>query len=355
MIAPVQIGSRKVGNGFPCFIVAEAGVNHNGEMDKAHQLIDAAVSAGADAVKFQAFMTEDLVSAAADKADYQKTTTGAAGGQYEMLKKLELGFEQQAELKRHCDDSGIIYLCTPYENKSADMLEKMSVSAIKIASTDTNNIPFLRYLAPKGLPVVLSTGMSTLGEIEEAVETLKHHGLENKIILLQCTSEYPAPFQDVNLRAIKTLEAAFHCPVGFSDHTPGTGAGPWSVAVGACMVEKHFTLDCSLEGPDHRASVEPKELKVLVESIRNVEAALGDGLKRIAGSELPNKVRMQKSLVVARAIKAGKRVSAQDIVCKRPGTGLSPSWLDRVVGKKIAKDHEAGQVLALDSIQWQES
>jgi len=352
MIQPVKIKDFVIGPGNPCFIIAEVGVNHNGDMKLAHKLIDAAVEAGADAVKFQSFVTEDLVTPGAKKARYQVETTGQNGGQLVMLKKLELSKGQQKELKTHCDEAGILYLCTPYEEKSADLLENIGVAAYKIASTDITNIPFLRYIARKGIPVILSTGMSSLGEVEEAVNELKLHGLDGKIIILQCTSEYPAPVNEINLRAMKTMELAFGCPVGFSDHTPGVGASPWAVAAGACVVEKHFTLDSNMQGPDHRASIEPKELSELVKTVRDVERALGDGIKRPMPSELPNKTRMQKSLVATRSISTGEIIQEADLTCKRPGNGLPPKWLDRVVGKKAAKQIQKEEMLELDSIIW---
>ena len=341
-----------IGPGNSCFIIAEAGVNHNGDMKLAHKLIDAAAKAGADAVKFQSFVAEDLVTPEAQKARYQVETTGQSGGQFAMLKKLELSKDQQKELKTHCDKVGILYLCTPYEKKSADLLEEISVAAYKIASTDTTNIPFLRYIARKGIPVMLSTGMSSLGEVEEAVNELKLHGLDGKIIILQCTSEYPASVNEINLRAMKTMELAFSCPVGFSDHTPGIGASPWAVAAGACVVEKHFTLDRNMEGPDHRASIEPDELKELVRTIRDVDTALGDGIKRPMPSEIANKPRMQKSLVATRSISAGEVIQLTDLTCKRPCNGLLPKWFDRVVGKKAAKDINSGEIFKLDSVLW---
>lgn len=352
MTNSVQIGKFQIGPSNPCFIIAEAGVNHNGDMKLAHKLIDAAAKAGADAVKFQSFVAEDLVTPQAAKADYQVHTTRDGSGQFDMLKKLELSGDQQAELKSHCDKSDILYLCTPYEEKSADLLEHIGISAYKIASTDTSNIPFLRYLARKNIPVIFSTGMSTLGEVEESINELKLHGLDGKIIILQCTSEYPAPVKDLNLRAMKTMELAFCCPVGFSDHTRGIGASPWAVAAGACVVEKHFTLDKNMKGPDHRASIEPEELKELVRTIRNVEAALGDGIKRPMPSEIANKPPMQKSLVATHAISAGEVIHTRDLTCKRPGDGLLPKWFDRVVGKKAAKDISSGEILNLDSVIW---
>jgi N,N'-diacetyllegionaminate synthase len=354
MIQPVKIENFLIGNGAPVFIIAEAGVNHNGDMKLAHELINAALKAGADAIKFQSFVAEDIVTVKAKKANYQIETTGDVGGQLAMLKKLELSEEQQTELKGHCDKENICYLCTPYEEKSADFLEAIDVAAYKIASTDISNIPFLRYLAWKNKPVILSTGMSTLDEVEDSVKELKLHGLLGNIIIMQCTSEYPAPFEDINLRAMKTMEFAFDCPVGFSDHTAGIGASPWAVAAGACVIEKHFTLDRNMPGPDHRASIEPEELTELVKTIRNVEAALGDGIKRPMPCEIANKPIMQKSLVATRTISAGDVVQPDDLTSKRPGSGLQPKWFDRVVGKKVAKQIQKGEMLQLDSVIWSE-
>ena len=348
----VTIGKRKIGRSEPVFLIAEAGVNHNGDVKLAHKLIDAAAKAGADAIKFQSFITEDIVTPEAEKARYQVETTGQNGRQFAMLKSLELSKDQQKELKSHCDEAGIFYLCTPYEERSADLLEEISVPAYKIASTDTTNIPFLRYIAKKGIPVLLSTGMSFLGEVEEAINELKLHGLDGKIVILQCTSEYPAPVNETNLRAMKTMERAFGCPVGFSDHTQGIGASPWAVAAGACVLEKHFTLDRNMEGPDHQASIEPKELTKLIRTIRDVEAALGDGIKRPMPSELPNKTRMQKCLVATRSIPANEIIQEADLTCKRSGNGLPPKWFDRVIGKKAAKGIQKEETLELSSIIW---
>lgn len=352
MILPVKIKDFVIGPGHPCLIIAEAGVNHNGDLDIAHKLIDSAVKAGADAIKFQSFVTEDFVTNQAQKADYQVKTTGKNSWQFTMLKKLEISESQQVELKAHCDEAGILYLCTPYEHKSADMLKNIGVEAYKIASTDTSNIPFLRHLATSGIPVILSTGMSLLGEVEEAIIALRNNGLNQKIVIMQCTSEYPAPIEDINLKTIKSMEVAFGCPVGFSDHTPGIEVSPWAVAAGACVVEKHFTINRNFKGPDHKASIEPHELKELVKTIRNVELALGDGIKRIMPSEMRNKVRMQKSLVATRTIKAGETIQASDITCKRPGNGLLPNWFDKVVGKKAAKTINNQEILRLESVLW---
>lgn len=354
MINSVKIGDNMLGPGNRCFIIAEAGVNHNGDMRLAHKLIDAAVKAGADAVKFQHFITEEVITSDTPKAGYQIETTGGENGQYKMLKALELTADNQAELKKHCTEAGILYLCTPYENLSVDILDKMDVAAFKIASTDTTNIPFLKYIASKGRPVILSTGMSTLEEVEQAVDALSTAGLDGQIIILHCTAEYPAPINEVNLRAILTMQQVFSCPVGFSDHTPDLGASPWAVALGACVIEKHFTLDRNMSGPDHRASLEPDEFADLARTIRQVEASLGDGVKQPMPCELKNKLVMQKSLVAREAIGAGEIITADKLTCKRPAMGLSPSWFDRIVGKRAVEDILEDTMLSLSMIEWEE-
>lgn len=354
MTKQVSIGDHLVGTRQPCLIIAEAGVNHNGNLSLAHQLIDAAVESGANAVKFQSFITDEIIIDIAPKAKYQVETTDSTISQYELLKSLELSFDQQAELKRHCDEAGILYLCTPYETVSVDRLDEIGVHAFKIASTDTNNLPFLRYLAAKGRPAILSTGMSTLGEVEKAVCTLQKGGLQNRIVILQCTSEYPVPLEDVNLLAMKTMEQAFGCPIGFSDHTRGIGASPWAVALGAVVIEKHFTLDRSLPGPDHRASLEPGEFADLVQTIRAVEAALGDGIKRIMPSEAANKLHMQKSLTARQTVEEGHTITEEDIGCRRPAGGLAPEYYSLVIGRRAARTIRAGEQVSLAAVEWDE-
>jgi N,N'-diacetyllegionaminate synthase len=354
MSGVVRIGNRPIGRDHPCFIIAEAGVNHNGDLELAARMIDSAAAAGADAIKFQSFVSEELITLSAPRAAYQVKATGDDSAQYAMLKALELSDDGQLELKRKCDEVGIHYLCTPYERHSVDLLDRLDVAAYKIASTDVTNLPFLRYLGSKGRPVILSSGMSTLGEIEAALGALRASSEGLDIVLLHCTAEYPAPLEDVNLRAIGTLERAFGCPTGFSDHTGGIGASPWAVAVGACVVEKHFTLDRKMQGPDHPASIEPEELRDLVRTIREVERALGDGVKRLMPSELENKKLMQKSLVFRRDIRTGGRIGEDDVVAKRPGGGLPPEWLDRVVGCRVALDVRVDEMLTLGAIDWQD-
>lgn len=335
----------------PCFIIAEAGVNHNGKMELAHKLIDCAKKVGANSIKFQAFHTEELVTPKAIKAPYQQRTTGS-GAQFDMLKMLELSGEQHLELKRHCEKIGIFYLCTPYDLSSVELLERINVEAYKIASTDTDNIPFLREVAQKGRPIILSTGMTTLGELEESVDVLLSSPGMPWVGLLHCTSEYPANVADSNLRVIKTLQQAFGLPVGFSDHTEGISVSPLAVALGACIVEKHFTLDRNMPGPDQSASLEPSEFLEMIKAIRSAEAAFGDGIKRILRTEWINKSTMRKSLVARVAIPAGTIISAESVSAKRPGGGLTPSWIDRIVGQRAACDISPDEQITLRHVAW---
>jgi len=340
-----------VGPDRSCLLIAEAGVNHNGDMGLAHDLIDAALEAGANAVKFQAFVTEEIVTARATKAAYQKDTTGS-GDQFEMLKALELSAEQQAELKSHCERIGLFYLCTPYDFKSVDMLGRLGVHAFKVASTDTNNIPLLRQVAKTGLPAILSTGMATLSEVEDAIGALQDARPGLWLALLQCTTEYPAPVGESNLRVMETFRQAFGLPVGLSDHTTGIGVAPLAVALGANIVEKHFTLDRSMAGPDHAASLDPSGFKDLVAAVRDAEAALGDGRKEVTPSESKNKVHMRKSVVANQDIAAGTAIKPEHLACKRPGDGLEPAWFDKIVGRVALRDIEKDQQISLADVQW---
>jgi N-acetylneuraminate synthase len=348
----IALGDRLVGGNAPVLIVAEAGVNHNGDLKLALELIDSAAEAGADVVKFQTFTAEDIVTSTAPKAGYQRATTDSSESQFQMLKRLELSEEVHAELKRHCASRGIIFLSTPYSRSSVDMLERQGVFGYKISSSDTTNISLLDYVARKGKAVLLSTGMCDMEEVRAAFNALRGPGLR-QIALLHCTSEYPAPLDESNLRAIKTLGDEFHCPVGFSDHTSGACAAAWAVAAGACIIEKHFTLDRNLPGPDHQASLEPNEMGELVRVIRQVERALGDGQKRPMPSELKNKHFMQRSLVARRPIAAAEKIEAEAITCKRPGIGLPPRCWNDVVGKRAARPIAADEVITMDAILWE--
>jgi len=333
------------------FIIAEAGVNHNGDFALACRLVDAAVQTGADAVKFQTFKAKNVVSKIAEKAEYQKKTTDEAESQFEMIKKLELSFEDFVKIKDYCDKKGIIFLSTSFDYESVDFLENL-VPLYKIGSGEIINLPFLEHIAKKGKPIILSTGMSTLGEVEEAVKTIinvnpsffntSHISLftshVSPLILLHCVSNYPAKYEDVNLKAMLTLKEAFKLPVGYSDHTLGIEVAVAATALGAKVIEKHFTLDRGLPGPDHKASLEPDELKAMVKAIRNIEKALGDGVKRPTQSELKVMKVARRSLVAARDIRAEEVVRESDIVTKRPGTGIPPKFKDIVIGMRPMRD-----------------
>ncbi len=328
----LNIGGRAIGSGRPCFVIAEAGVNHNGDLALAKQLVDVAFAAGADAVKFQTFRAKHLVIATAPKADYQALGAGIEESQLEMLQKLELSFEAHVELMEYCQRLGILFLSTPFEETSSDLLDSLGISAFKLPSGEITNLPFLAHVARKGKPLILSTGMATLGEIETALQVLESNG-DPDLALLHCVSSYPTQASDANLRAMKTLACAFQRPVGYSDHTEGIEIPLAAVSLGACILEKHFTLDRSLPGPDQQASIEPAELKAMVLGIRRVEAAMGDGLKRPALCEANTASVARKSLTAARDIPAGTPLTDALIAVKRPGTGLSPALLPLVLGR----------------------
>jgi N-acetylneuraminate synthase len=347
MMKPVKINGRSVGPGHPCFIIAEAGVNHNGKLELAKKLVDAAAEAGADAVKFQAFKSKELASAKAPKAAYQKETTDQGESQLEMLRKLELDIPSHRILMDYCIERGILFLSSPFDEKSADELEQLGVEAYKIPSGEITNLPFLARIATKGKPMIVSTGMSTLGEVEEAIGTIEISG-NRKLILLQCVSNYPAHPKDVNLRAMDTMATAFNCPVGYSDHTQGIEVSLAAVAMGACVIEKHFTLDRDLPGPDHKASLEPKELAALVKGIRVVESAMGSGRKAPAASESDTAYVVRKSLVAKRNIPGGSIITEDMIAVKRPGNGLPPSMLQKILGLEVKTDIEEDTLISLE-------
>jgi N,N'-diacetyllegionaminate synthase len=340
----LTFGKRVVGAGHPAFVIAEAGVNHNGELDLAFKLIDAAAAAGADAVKFQTFIASEVITAEAAKAEYQKTTTGEQESQLEMVKRLELSFGDFRKLKMYCDDQGITFLSTPFDLKSVDFLAGLGVVALKISSGDLTNDPLLRHVAAQKRPVILSTGMSDMDEVREALAVINAAG-NNDVILLQCVTNYPAAAEDINLRAMLSMQSAFDVNVGYSDHTLGIEIPLAAVALGACVIEKHFTLDKNFAGPDHRASLEPHEFKAMVEGIRKVEASLGDGRKVPAASEASNAAVARRSIVASRDISAGTVITPAEITFKRPGTGLPPRMADQVVGKTARVDVKAGTLL----------
>jgi len=354
-----------VGPGLKPFVIAEAGVNHNGDLELAKQLIDAAKAAGADAVKFQTFKADDLVTPAAAQAEYQEKNIGRKETQLEMLKRLELHDSDYAVLKRHCDDVGIVFLSTPHSSLADIDLVARLCPAIKLASSDLTNLPFLRYAATKGLPLVISTGMSTLAEVREAVDAV--HPLQPNVVLLHCTSNYPCAPNEANLRAMTTMETAFGLPVGYSDHTLGTGVALAAVALGAVMIEKHFTLDRTLPGPDHAASLEPHELRVMMDGIAAlVETrssgvlpetvignlglldALGTGEKQPTPSERKTMQVMRKSVVAAADIARGAVLTERLLAVKRPGLGIAPKHFARLVGRMAKSDVKAGALIPSD-------
>ncbi|WP_061215970.1 N-acetylneuraminate synthase [Leptospira santarosai] len=330
-------------------IIAEAGVNHNGDLELARKLIDVAANAGADIVKFQTFEAERLVTKSAKKADYQNSATGnAAESQYEMLKKLELSKENHEKLIQHCKQTGIEFLSTAFDLQSLAFLEQLNLSRYKIPSGEITNLPYLQKIGSSGKPIILSTGMSTLGEIESALLVLETTGAKrNEITVLHCNTEYPTPYSDVNLSAMKSIADAFKIKVGYSDHTSGIEVSVAAVALGASVIEKHFTLDRSLPGPDHKASLEPNELKTMVRSIRNVELSLGDGIKKPSNSELKNISIARKSIVAASSIKAGEIFTRENLTTKRPGDGISPMRFDEVIGLKAKRDFFEDELIDL--------
>lgn len=320
-------------------IIAEAGVNHNGDAAMAREMIAAARQAGADYVKFQTAVPELVISSIAPKAEYQKETTGTGQSQLEMCRAIHLPLSEYALLNAECARYGIGFMSTPFDLVSIDCLDALGMDYWKIPSGEITNLPYLRRIAAKGGRVILSTGMSTLGEIETAVTVLETGGIPRRdITLLHCNTQYPTPMADVNLRAMKALEAIGCGGVGYSDHTVGIEVPVAAVALGAKVIEKHFTLDKTMEGPDHRASLDPVELKEMVRAIRNIEQALGDGVKRVSPSEQPNKVVARKSIVAARDIKAGEIFNEDNITVKRPGNGISPMEWDNVIGTVAKRD-----------------
>lgn len=315
-------------------IIAEAGVNHNGDLELAKQLIDAAAEAGADIVKFQTFNANRQVTRTAQKAGYQIQTTDSTETQHEMLRRLELTVDMHRELISHCAKRNIGFFSTGFDIESVNLLVSLGQDHFKIPSGEITNLPYLRHIGQLGKKIILSTGMATLGEIEAAIDILEQAGTPRaNITVLHCTTEYPTPMNEVNLRAMQSIHAAFSVAVGYSDHTPGIAVAIAAVAMGASVIEKHFTLDRNLPGPDHKASLEPNELKSMVAAIRDIEVALGDGIKRLTPSEVRNKPVARKSLVASRAIKAGEIFTAENITAKRPGTGISPMRWDEVIGR----------------------
>lgn len=325
-------------------IIAEAGVNHNGDGQMAHQLVDVAAQAGVDVVKFQTFEADRLVTTHAAKAAYQQATTGSTESQHEMIRKLELSEAMHDSLLQQCQTLGIEFLSTAFDLESLDYLCRLGMRRLKIPSGEITNLPYLRKIGASGLPVILSTGMANMGEIEAAINVLEQAGTSrSELVVLHCSTEYPAPMAQVNLRAMQSIGDAFGVRVGYSDHTEGIEIAIAAVAMGACVIEKHFTLDRKLSGPDHRASIEPAELAQMVSAIRHVELALGDGIKRPGVSERRNIAMARKSLVAACAIRVGELFTEHNIAVKRPGDGISPMRWDEIIGRRAPRDFAADE------------
>ena len=328
------------------FIIAEAGVNHNGSMVLAKKLVDAAYDAGADAVKFQTFKAVNVVSKSAQKADYQKRAAKTDESQLEMLEKLELSYNDFTELKNYCMEKGISFLSTAFDLESIDFLESLDIPAFKIPSGEITNLPYLIKIASTGKPVILSTGMSDLDEVASAIKVLREHGA-GPLTLLHCNTQYPTPFEDANLKAMLTLKEQFGAAVGYSDHTLGIEAPIAAAALGAAVLEKHLTLDKGMEGPDHRASLDPQELKAMVTSIRNIEAALGDGVKIPSASEKKNIEAARKSIVAKRNIAEGEIFTRDNLTVKRPGNGISPMRWFEILGRSAGRDFYEDELIDL--------
>lgn len=349
MTPAVAIGSRQVGDGHPVFVIAEGGVNHNGDLAIARAIIDAAAASGADAVKFQTFSADRLVTATAPKAGYQNVTTNPSETQHAMLKRLELSADAHRQLLEHARARDIEFLSSSFDAGSADLLDELGLSVFKLGSGELTDIPLLRHVARKGRPMLLSTGMSWLEEVGRAVEAIRAVG-PVPIALLHCVSNYPAATTDCNLRAMDAMRAAFDVPVGYSDHTRGLLAAVAAVARGACIVEKHLTLDRGLPGPDHLASCDPEEFAALVRAIRETEASLGDGVKRPVEAELPTRDVARKSVVALVDIPKGQPLTREMLGVRRPGTGIAPADLDRLVGRTPSGDVRAGSLLDWETL-----
>ena len=333
-----------------CFVIAEAGVNHNGDLGLAMKLIDAAVAGGADAVKFQTFSAEKVAALSAPKAEYQVAATGSEESQLEMIKKLELPRASFRKLKIYCEESGIIFLSTPFDEDSADFLDSIGVIAFKVSSGELTNLDFLQHVARKQKPIIVSTGMAELAEVRSAVEAIRAEN-SAELVLLHCVSNYPANPASVNLRAMQTLKQEFGCPIGFSDHTLGIEIALAAAALGARVIEKHITLDRKMAGPDHSASLEPQELAAMLQGIRNIECALGDGIKHPAAEEIPVMQVARRSLVASRDIPAGTTLAAEHISVLRPGTGLAPAMRKSLIGRSTRRDVPAGTLFTHEMLR----
>jgi len=330
------------------FIIAEAGVNHNGSLEIAKKMVDVAKESGADAIKFQTFKAENLVSKFAPKAEYQELTTNKNKSQLEMLKMLELSNSKFVELFNYCNDNDILFLSSPFDVDSAKFLNNLGMNIFKIPSGEITNYPLLKEIGSYGKNIIMSTGMADLGEIEDALNVLVASGTSlERIVVLQCNTEYPTPYEDVNLKAMLTIREAFKIDVGYSDHTLGIEVPIAAVALGAKVIEKHFTLDRNMEGPDHKASLEPDELKAMVKDIRNIELAFGDGIKKPSKSEKKNINIARKSIFAKRDIKKGDIFTEENITTKRPGNGVSPMRWDEILGRKASRDFKEDEMIEI--------
>lgn len=350
-IADMKIANKVIGMNKPCFFIAEAGVNHNGSLETAKKLVDAAAYAGADAVKFQTFKTENIVTREAKIVPYQERNIGKKKTQFEILKELELGENDFKEIKNYCDKKGIIFLSTPHSGEEdVKLLEKLNIPAYKIGSADLTNLPFLKLVAQKQKPVILSTGMGGIEEISEAIKAIKDAG-NDEIMLLHCITNYPCATEDANLKAIKELRNTFNVLVGFSDHTMSIDMPAFARVLDAVIIEKHFTLSRSMPGADHKASIEPDELKEAIEKVRLIEKALGTGIKKPTKDEEETSKLVRKSIVAKKDIKKGEKITNENIAIKRPGTGLAPRHFEKIIGKTAKKEIKKDEMIMLDDLK----
>ena len=346
----IAAGSHRIGRGAPCFVAVEVGLNHNGDLDRAHEMVDVAADAGADGVKFQNFRTEDFISDRTVTYEYVSEGRTVVESQYEMFKRYELPPSAWPELREHCDERGVVFFSTPTGEEGLQELIRMGASLLKNGSDYLGHLPLIREMARSGIPTVISTGMATLDEVRIAVDAFRDAGGRD-LVLLHCTSSYPTPLEDVNLRRIPALEAEFGCPVGLSDHTDGALAAAGAVALGGCFIEKHFTLDRSLPGPDHRFSAGPQEVRELVDAVRTMETLLGDDAIAPTPSEMAGRVDFRLSCVAAGDLNAGHEIAVDDVEFRRPGTGLPPAEVDRLIGRRLVRDLAAGAVFTADLVE----
>jgi N,N'-diacetyllegionaminate synthase len=351
MLKEIRIGNKTIGGSSSVFLIAEAGVNHNGDLAMARRLVHEAASCGADCIKFQTFKAERVVTAEAPKAKYQLGTTEKSESQLDMLRKIELKPEHHLELKEYAESLDLVFLSTPYNFEDIDLLESIGVLAYKVASGQIVEHPFLRKISRTGKPIFLSTGMATMAEVDNALRTIRDER-NDRVVLLQCTTNYPSRIEDANLRVIQTFRSVFGCLVGYSDHTIGVESAIASVVLGAKVIEKHFTLDKNLPGPDHSSSMTPEELRSLVDKIHKTEASLGKAQKEPTETEKENSIGMRRSIVASRDIQKGEVITVDNITFKRPATGLSPQFYDIILGKKALKDISYDELLEKDMIEW---